>query len=104
MAVQDMSIIVENMKLVLLITWWQLDGETNMKMVDLKEQEAMVEFAKKAAKDFKAHPEHTTYTLADITCGCFFAMRWGMLDDGVLVFKVDENFEPVNFAGLIKQV
>jgi hypothetical protein len=64
----------------------------------------VLEFAKKAARKFKKNPSFVTYTEHLPVPGCLLAMRWGMGEDCVLVIKLDESFEPVNFQQLIKTV
>ena len=61
----------------------------------------IVEFVEEAAHHFEAHPDHTTYTRGDIEPGCLFALRWGMFEDCVVVFKLAEDFEPLNFTQAI---
>lgn len=74
-----------------------------MKQVYLAERKEEESFALKAAKHFERHPEHSTYTAKEVEAGCFFAVKWGAKDDGVLVFKLDESFEPQNYCNIIKQ-
>jgi HD-like signal output (HDOD) protein len=69
--------------------------------VNMKTEIARQEFAKKAAADFEAHPEHATF--GNIGCGEYLALRWGMDNDCVLVIKQDEAMEAVNYYQLIKK-
>ena len=62
-----------------------------------------LEFAEKAAAHFAAHPEHSTYTDGEIVPGCFFAVRWGMGEDCVLVLKIDEYHVPTNYQNLVRE-
>ena len=73
-----------------------------MKQVYLAERKEEESFALEAAKHFEKHPEHSTYTAKEVEAGCYFAVRWGF-EDGVLVFKLDESFEPQNYCNVIKQ-
>lgn len=73
-----------------------------MKHIYLENKKEEEEFVLKAAKHFKEKPEHNTLTLNDIKEGCWFAMRWGMDRNGVVVFKLDEDFEPTNYLEVIK--
>lgn len=59
-------------------------------------------FAEKAAAHFKEHPEHWSYTDGDIEPGAFFALRWGGGGNCVLVLKLDDFDEPVNYQELIR--
>jgi len=74
-----------------------------MRMVYMDDEDEAKAFAIKAAKGFEEHNEWMTYADKKIAAGCLFAVRWGLLDNCVLVFKLDELFEPVNYQGLIKQ-
>ena len=60
-------------------------------------------FAKKAAAHFASHGNHTTYTDGDVLPGCLFAVRWGLGEDCVLVFKLDECAEIVNYQQIIRR-
>lgn len=73
-----------------------------MKMVRLEEEYEVREFAKKAAKHFAEDDECTTFTDSDIEAGCLFAMRYGFFNNCVVVFRLDEVFEPVNYQELIE--
>lgn len=74
-----------------------------MRMVRLDEEGEVRGFAKKAAKNFAENELINTFTDgADIYAGCLFALRWGFGDDCVLVFRLDEDFEPVNYQQLIE--
>ena len=72
-----------------------------MRMVYASEIDAEISFARKAAAHFAKHPEHSTYTGADIEPGCFLAIRWGLMEDCVLVVKLDETHIPTNYAQLV---
>jgi hypothetical protein len=39
----------------------------------------------------------------EIEPGCWLALRWGMGKDCVLVLKLDEFEQPVNFQNIIKR-
>lgn len=74
-----------------------------MRMVYMNEDDDIRIFARKAAWHFAKHEEHYTYAGGKIEAGCLFALRWGLGDDCVLVFRLDEDFEPTNYQQLIKQ-
>ena len=74
-----------------------------MRMVYMSEDDRVKIFAKEAAKHFASNEEHYTYTGGDIEAGCLFALRWGLGDDCVVVFRLDEDFEPTNYQQLIRQ-
>ena len=69
----------------------------------LEEQYELLAFGQNAAKVMSEKPHVASYSYdGQIAPGKFVALRWGLQDDCVLVFKVDENFTPVNFQGAIK--
>ncbi len=74
-----------------------------MRMTFLTNEEETIKFAKMAANDFEKNPQHMSFTLGEIEPGCLFALRYGLGDDCVLVFKLDESFEPVNFQNLVQK-
>jgi len=74
-----------------------------MKMVYMQEEKEEHAFAISAAKNFEEHPKHYTFTEKNIEAGCLFALRFGLGDDCVIVFKLAEDFEPVNYQQLIKK-
>ena len=73
------------------------------KVVYLKDEEAKNKFAKEAAKYFSKHPDKYSFTIGEIEPDCFFALRWGMFEDCVLIFKLHENFEPIIYSQIIKE-
>ena len=77
-----------------------MGDDNNMRMVNLYEDDNVKEFAQKAAKHLAEHDEHTTFTDSDIEAGCLFAMRYGFFNDCVVVFRLDDVFEPVNYQQL----
>lgn len=74
-----------------------------MVILDLDEEQRILDFAKKAARNFR-DTKNVTYTSSEIAEGCLFAVKWGCADTSVLVFKLDENFEPRVFEDLIQDV
>ena len=60
------------------------------------------EFVKKAIKHFDDNPKN--YSFGDLKEGTFFAMRFGLGDDCVLMFKLDDHFEPTVYGQVIKPV
>ena len=75
-----------------------------MKMVRMEEEERLFDFAKEAAEVFSNDDEVGSYSNpACPTEGEYFARRWGMDKDCVLVLKIDENFEPVIFQNIVKR-
>ena len=64
------------------------------------EQDAERAFAEEAAKVFAENPESTTYTEGALDAGVLLALRWGLLDDCVVVIKISDDHEPVNYYNL----
>ena len=62
-----------------------------------------IEFANKAARKFEENPSFTTVTIGEIEAGCLFAVKWGLGDDCVLVFQLDNIYEPAIFTQIIKE-
>lgn len=74
-----------------------------MRTVCVDEEEETIEFAKIAADHFQKNEHHYTFTVdGTITPGDLFAVRWGMDNDGVVVFRASISMEPVNFAEITK--
>ena len=74
-----------------------------MKMTYMKDDCEVRDFAKIAAKSFANNDKYITFTDSDIKAGCLFAMRSGLGNDCVVVFRLDEDFEPINYQQLVKQ-
>ncbi len=74
-----------------------------MKHVYMSEEVARQAFAEKAARHFKANPQHWTYSDGDVCSGEWFAARWGMGNDCVLVFKIGDE-DPIIYGGLVGSV
>ena len=72
-----------------------------MKHVHAYEFLEIQDFVTKAKMHFENNPNHTSYTAADISSGCLFAMRWGMDADSILVFRVSEDMEPLVIGNII---
>lgn len=62
----------------------------------------IVEFAKRAADCFSSDDKIATFTDARIESGCLFALRWGLGDDCVVVFRLGD-MAPVCFDQLIEK-
>ena len=70
-----------------------------MRHVYIADDKEVADFAERAASHFREHEKHWTYTDKEIEPGCLFATKWGLGRDGVLVFKLDDEFEPVILCG-----
>lgn len=71
-----------------------------MEIVRIEEYNEEVEFAKRAGKHFSENKECTTFTDSDIDESTFIAIRWGMLEDCVVVVKRDESHKPKIYEAL----
>lgn len=72
-----------------------------MRQVDISKQNERLEFANEAAEYFSEHPEKTTYTSGEILAGELFALRFGLGDDCVVVFRLDEYELVENYQNII---
>lgn len=72
-----------------------------MRMVYMSEDDEVRDFAKMAAMVFAKHRSIYTYTNGGIEAGGLFAVRFGGGDNCVVVFRLDEDFEPINYQQLI---
>lgn len=66
------------------------------------EQDEERAFADKAAKHFAQNPGHFTYG-GDLNPGTWLALRWGAVNDCVVVLKISEDHTPVNYYELVKK-
>lgn len=74
-----------------------------MKHVTLGEEEEKQAFVKEAALYFSKNKDKWSYTSGPIVAGCYFALRWGLSDDCVLLFKLDENLEPTIYGQAVRE-
>lgn len=65
------------------------------RLTTIGQERALTEFAEEAAADFTKNPEHASY--GSLEQGSLLALRWGLGGDCVLVLKLDDDFERVNF-------
>ena len=72
-----------------------------MRMVYIENDREQQDFAERAAKKFAEDPKIVTYTDKEIEPGCFFAVRWGLGEDCVVVLKIDEFHVPTNYQNLV---
>jgi hypothetical protein len=69
----------------------------------LGEEEEIKKFVQLAAIAFGENPQYATFTDGEIEPGKMFAVRWGLGEDCILIFKIDEDFQPRNYANVIKK-
>lgn len=75
-----------------------------MRMTSFTRDLRHIAFAKKAADWFGKNPKGMTYSAdGDLTPGSLLAIRWGMDMDCVVVVKLDECFQPVNYQNEIRE-
>lgn len=72
-----------------------------MKIVYMSDDDEVRYFAKKAAMFFAKHEDYCTFTRGGIEAGELFAVKFGIDNDCVVVFRIDKNFEPINYQQLI---
>ncbi len=70
-----------------------------MRSTDMAAERDQQQFARDAAAAFAKDPQKASY--GDLSPGSLLALRWGMTERGVLVLKLDEDFEPVNYRDFI---
>jgi len=75
-----------------------------MRMVYVSKELEQIEFAKRAAEAFAKNEKLASYTDGEIIPGCFFALRWGLRNDCVVVFKLDCAHVPTNYQELVRAV
>ena len=70
------------------------------RMTTKGEELARLAFAEEAAADFAKNPKHWTY--GTLVPGSLLALRWGLGEDCVLVLKLDDYDEQVNYQQLVR--
>jgi len=73
-----------------------------MRTINMNEENEIQAFAKRAAAHFSENSDVATYSDKGLSRGCLLALRWGMGEDCVVVVKLSEGFEPINYTQLIK--
>lgn len=73
------------------------------RVVFADQERDVIAFAERAALFFEEDPKHWTFTDDDVAGGELFAVRWGMHDRAVLVFRLDDGFEPRIFGDLVRR-
>ena len=72
-----------------------------MKQYYETEETARLDFARKAAKHFEENPQNVTFSRNGPEKGEFFALRWGAGLDCVVVFKIHEYEDIINYCEFI---
>ena len=72
-----------------------------MKQISLQEAEAKTGFVRKAARYFEENLEGHTY--GELEPGELFAIRWGLGNDCILVFRIDPECTLENFTQVIER-
>lgn len=75
-----------------------------MRHYNAEQEKEMLAFATEAAEVFSKNTECVTFTRnGAVSTGELFAVRWGLCDDCVLVFRVDPGTEPTLYPGMVKK-
>ncbi len=72
-----------------------------MEIAYLEKRQEKDSFAERAAEHFANNQSH--YTYGEIKSGEYFALRFGMGEDCVVVFRIDDE-TPVNYQNIIKRI
>lgn len=72
-----------------------------MRLTDIASELEQIEFAREAAAHFAKNSAHWSYSRGEIQPGERIAMRWGLGDDCVLVFRIGDEL-PTIFAQAIR--
>lgn len=72
-----------------------------MRGTNLTDEEEVIVFVRKAAKHFEENKSHSSFS--DLEKGGLFALRYGLCDDCIVVFRISDDFEPVNFHQIIEK-
>lgn len=71
-----------------------------MQRANIEETLAELRFVNEAAKMLGSNKEMCTF--GEIEPGQLFALRWGMDNNGIVVFKIAEEYPIKNYANVIK--
>ena len=74
-----------------------------MNMTSLEEEKKTIDFVKKAAKVFKDNIIIQSFTEGEITKDCLFALKSGLANDCIVVFKLDKDYTPTCYQQIIKK-
>ena len=75
-------------------------------MTSIEKEKELLEFVEKAKRCFETlqSPPFVSFTMTgEIICDELFALRWGMGDDCILVFRVSHEMEPRVYQQAIKR-
>jgi hypothetical protein len=73
------------------------------RMTTKQEELDRLAFAERAAACFRSDPKLATFSDRSVSPGSYLALRWGLGNDCVLVVKLDEYDEPINYQQLVRQ-
>ena len=74
-----------------------------MRMVYIDDEIEQLKFARKAAKEFSKDSKMYSFSYGELKPGTLLALRWGLLDDCVLVVRLYEIHRPTNYQNLVKR-
>lgn len=69
------------------------------RMTTKADELARIAFADEVAADFAKNPKHWTY--GTLEPGSLLGIRWGLGEDCVLIVKLDDYAEKVNFQNIV---
>ena len=72
-----------------------------MRETTFDEEMAVLKFAQKAALNFEQDQNLLSFTNSAIEAGCLFALRYGLGNDCVVVFRLARDFVPIDFQQII---
>lgn len=73
-----------------------------MRGIDIEEENKRQAFAKEAAEWFRTNPKGRTFTNGPLAPGKWLAIRWGAGEDCVVVLRIHEYEEIVNYTNIIQ--
>ena len=62
-----------------------------------------IEFVKRAIEVFDGDLDIATFSLACLEPGCLLAIRWGLLDDCVMVVRLHDEYVPTNYTNVLER-
>lgn len=72
-----------------------------MRSINIEEENERQAFAKKAAECFRLNPGYRTFSDGPLAPGKWLGIRWGAGEDCVVVLKIHEYEEIVNYTNII---
>ncbi len=73
-----------------------------MNATTIERERERQDFALRAAAAFAKSKDVVTYSDGDLVAGAYLALRWGILDRGVLVLRISKDEEPTRYDDLVR--